>query len=273
MSGVALDVPVASSQPRSFWRLLWAVILGSFIASVVVLVFAYALSTIAWLPSPSLYPAPFPVDGTWTLAADLGAATVFVLVVALSVWLQVEYAVRSRVSFGVVVLAVALIGYAPFVALGSPRLLGIVTLPAMTWMIRRYAIGTALPVPSLSWRVWAALGVVALGVVASYGVYHPLAADRFIVGIDARASGRYFIPVTLSNPGLADVTILRVDSGQVNGRWHPHTLPWTLDGRSQTELMVSRKGCAPPDVTITYSILGLTSSQRFTVGTLSSCQR
>lgn len=267
MNGVALDVPVLPVK-RSFFRILLAVLAGYALAAATLVPLGFALHRIGVLPDSFAHHGPFPVDGAWSLAADIAAATLIVLVA--SVWIRgaIANATLAPVSFDVVVVAVAVTGYAPFLAL-RPVPLGFIALLATTWIVRRYAIGTALPLPRVRWRVWAALAVVALAVLGSYGVYHPLAEDGFFTGLDARVSGTYSLGVTLGNPGLADVTILRVDGGHVDGGSGRLRLPYTLKARSQTELTVFHKGCAAPDVEITYSVFGLTSSQRFTVASLS----
>ncbi|MDX6482144.1 MAG: hypothetical protein QOG85_2654 [Gaiellaceae bacterium] len=271
MSGVALDVPAVPVK-RSFFRILLAVLAGYALAGATLFALGLALLRVGVLPGSIAHAGPFPLDGAWSVGADIAAATLIVLVAAWWIRAAIANATLAPVSYGVVVVAVAATGYAPFLAV-RPVPLGIVALPATTWIVRRYAIGTTLPSLRVSWRVWAALAVVAFGVSASYGVYHPLTEDGYWRDLDAPASGTYSMIVTLGNPSLADVRILRVDGGFLHGRWHRHPLPWTFDARSQTELTVFHRGCAPPDVTIAYSVLGVTSSQRFTVGSLSSCQR
>ena len=267
MSGVALGAPAVPQKP-SFFRLLAPVLCGYLVAAVALVVFGFAVQRLGVLPETLAHSGPFPAGGAWSLAADLGAATVVVLVAAACVHRAIALAGWGRASFGVVAIAVAAGGYLPLLTFRAVTLVGLL---ATTWIVQRYAIGASASV--LPWRAWVALAVVAFGVFASYRVYHPLAANGFVSPFDVRASGTYSIPVTLSNPGLADVTILRVDGGYVDGPWRPHTLPWTFDGRSQTKLTVFHTGCVPPDVTIRYSVLGVTSTQRFTVGSISSCQR
>ncbi len=279
MSDVALDVPVRSTQPRSFMRLLWAVLLGYLVASITGFVLALPLYAVGWLPRPFARPGPFPVDGAWSLDADLVVALVVVLFTAWWIRGMIADAVRGRVSFGVVALAVALTGYAPFLTLKPAALSGIVALPATTWIIRRYAIGTTLPFPRPSWRVWLVVALVGVGVFGSYRAYHPL------TGTGGYSSGTYLsgkrVPyqeITLKNSDWADMTIVRVDGGRIRTNdafWKPPTgtLPYTLHSRGELEVDALGKLCVPHDVVITFSVLGRTGSQRFTFGPDADCSR
>jgi hypothetical protein len=206
------------------------------------------------------------VDGTWSLDADLVMAAVVVLFAAWCIRREIADAVRGPVSFGVVALAVALTGYAPFLTLRPAALSGIVALPASTWIIRRYAIGTTLPFPGPSWRVWLALGVVGFVVVGSYRVYHPLTGTGG--SASGSSAGKQFREVTLENSDWANLTILRVDGGRVgpsDGLVRAHRLPYTLDPRARIGVYVVGRACVPRDVDITFSVLGRISTQRFTI--------
>ncbi len=277
MSGVALDVPVVSTQPRSFLRLLWAVLLGYIGASITLFVLALPLYGLAWLPRPFAHPGPFPVDGAWSLDADLVVTIVVVLYAALWIRSMVRDAVRGPVSFGVVALAVGLTGYAPFLALRPAALSGVIALPASTWIIRRYAIGTDLRFPRPSGRVWLALGLLGFAVLGSYRIYHPLtetggySSGTYLAG--KRVSYR---EVTLKNSDWADMTILRIDGGRLrtnNDFWEAPTgtLPYTLHSRGEIEVDAVGTPCFPRDVIITFSVLGRTGNQRFTFGPESGC--
>jgi len=268
MSGVALDVPVSSTQPRSFLRLLWAVLVGYFFASVTLFILALPLLALGWLPRPFARPGPFPVDGAWSLDADVVVAAVVVLYAAWWIRREIADAVRGPVSFAVVALAVALTGYAPFLALRPAALSGTIALLATTWIVRRYAIGTALSVPRPSWRVWLALGVVGFVVVGSYRACHPLTGTGDFFGGSTLASGKQFREISLKNSDWANLTILRVDGGWVGpseGRVRAHRLPYTVRSRAELGVFVVGRACVPRDVVITFSVLGRTSSQRFAI--------
>jgi hypothetical protein len=267
MSGVALDVPVSSTQPRSFWRLLWAVLVGYFLAAVTLLILALPLLALGWLPRPFARPGPFPVDGAWSLDADLVVAAFVVLSAAWWIWREIAYATRGPVSFGVVTVAVALTGYAPFLALRPAALSGIVALPATTWIIRRYAVGTTLPFAKPSWRVWLVFALVGVVVLGSYRAYHPLTATNY--GLNGwAAGGKQIRRLALENSDWANLTILRVDGGSVGpaeGWMRTHRLPYTVRSRAQFGVYVVGRACVPRDVIITFSVLGRTSSQRFAI--------
>lgn len=263
MSGVALGVPGRATQ-RSFFRLLLSVLAGYFLALVMLLGLWIVLHGSGILDGGSAHAVLFPPNGAWTVAANIALGTLITLVAAWWVRAAVANATLAPVSFEVVFLAVAVTGVVPaFLS----RLLPSISVFATTWIVRRFAVG----LPSrLGWRAWAAVAAVAVALAGSYSAYHPISVEPWgFPGIDANASGTYNFSVPLKNAGLADVTILRIDGGYVGG----HKLPWTLNGRSQTDLTVSRKGCVPPDVTLTYSVLGSTLTQRFVAGTLSSCRR
>src|SRR5437899_2505128 len=111
MSGVAVDVPAGSAKQTSFGRLLVAVLLG-YIGGLVTLGLAALALLFLWeLPRPWVRPGPFPIDGAWSLAADVVLAAFIVLVTAWWVRRMVERTVRRHVSLAVVALAVAVTGY------------------------------------------------------------------------------------------------------------------------------------------------------------------
>src|SRR5439155_18988715 len=132
---------------------------------------------------------------------------------------------------GVVAVVVAVTGYAPFLALRPAALSGVITLPATTWLIRRYAVGTTLPFGRRSWRVWTVLAIVGVAVFGSYQVYHPLVAE----GGGGGAAGFAGL-VDLWNPSLADLTILHVNGGFVGNPWDHRTLPYTVRARGHVSV-------------------------------------
>lgn len=257
MSVVVLDTPVPNQ--RSFVRLLGAVLLG-YIGALITLGLAAIPLLFLWvLPRPWVRPGPFPIDGAWSLGADIVIAALVVLVTAWWIRRVVERAVRGHVSFGVVALAVAVTGYVPSLVLPPSALLplGLGALLATTWAVRRYAIGTAPLLPKLSWRVCVALGLIGFAVLGSYRVYHPLTAG-----------GLWTADFNLTNSDWANVTILRVKGGSIGtaeGRARSLKLPYTLGWRRQIGVYINGRPCVPYDVVITYSVLGLTTTQRFGV--------
>lgn len=248
----------------TFWRLLWAVLLGYIGASLTLGLVALGFDALGLLPRPFLRPGPFPVTGAWSLDADVLAALAIVLVAAWWIRGTVADATDAPVSFGVVALVVAGTGFAPYLALRPVALTGLLALPLTTWLVRRYAVGRTLPLPQPSWRVWAALAVAGLLVFASYRLYHPLNSVGGGVGGGARGSFRV---VDVHNSGFADLTILRVEDGFL-GREGPVTpvrLPYTIRARSSAEVFVRGATCPARTVTLTFSVLGRTSSQRLGV--------
>jgi hypothetical protein len=259
MSGVALDVPVGPARP-AFVRVLWRVLLG-FVGALISLVLAAILLLYPWeYPRPWVRPGPFPIDGAWSLAADIVVAALVVLVMAWWIRRMVESAAKGHVSLAVVALAVAVTGYVPSLLLppGLFLLWDIVSLLATTWIVRRYAIGKALPFSKLSGRVCVALGLVGVAILGSYRVYHPLVTTGLPVSAD----------FNLENSDWADMTILSVDGGSVGtaeGRIHRLKLPYTLHGREGIGVYSSGRPCVRHHIVIRYSVLGLTSTQRFTM--------
>jgi hypothetical protein len=254
MSGVVLDVSVAPAQEPSFFGLLWSVLIGYVAASFTGFVLALPLLVLGWIPRPFARPGPFPVDGAWSFDADLVAAAAVVLFASWWIRRLIADKVRRPVSFGVVAFAVAATGYAPFLALRPAALSGVIALPATTWIIRRYAIGTTLPFPRPSWRFWAVLAVVSVAVFGSFQVYHPLSAT----GGGSRT-------VILDNSGWANLTILRVDGGYVGADWARKKLPYTVRARSKVWVSAFGTSCPSGPIEITFSVLGRTSTQTFTV--------
>jgi hypothetical protein len=269
MSGVALDVPVSSSRPRSFMRLLLAVLLGYVGALITLVLVALPLLAFDLLPRPVAQPGPFLVEGTWSLDADIVVWVALVLFAAWWIRRMVEDATRGPVSFGVVALAVALTGFAPLLMLRLAALWGLLALVLTTWIIRRYAIGTTLPFQRPAWWVCLLLGVVGVLILGSYRVYHPLTADgASYTDSFTFTPGKPYRELKLRNAGWANMTILRVDggwAGPTEGWIRPHKLPYTIPSRGRVGIFVAGRACVPRDVNVTFSVLGRISTQRFAV--------
>lgn len=249
-----------------FLRLLWAVLLGYLGASLSLGLLAVGLDAVGLLPRPYLRPGPFTVTGAWSLDADLVAALAVVLVAAWWIRWLVADATHETVSFGVVALVVAVTGFAPYLALRPVALTGLVALPLTTWLVRRYAVDRTLPLPQPSWRVWAAVAFAGLLIFASYRIFHPLNSFGSSVGGGSGGSFRVF---ELRNSGFADLTVLRVGGDGVlsnDGPWTRQVrLPYTMRAHSSTNVFVRGPVCRSRTVAVTYSVLGRTSSQQFTV--------
>jgi len=259
MSGVVLDVPVDSAEP-SFLRLLWAVVLGYIEASITLGVLYLPLYALGLMPRPFARPGPFPIVGAWSLDADLAVTAVIVLVAAWWIRREVAWTTRGVVSFVIVAAAVAVTGYAPFLALRPAALSGVIALPTTTWIVRRYAVGFTLPFARPSWRVWTALALVAVGVFGSYQVYHPFVAEGGGGGGGGSAGS-----VDLWNPGWTDLTILSVYGGFVGDPWEHRKLPYTVRARSHLSVSAIGSRCPSNPIVMTFSVLGRTSTQSFVV--------
>lgn len=263
MSGFALEARAQPARP-TFWRLLWAVLCGYIAAALTLGALSLGLAALGLLPRPSSRPGPFAVTGAWSLDADLVAA--LTVVVVASWWIHRMVAGRTDlpVSFGVIALVVALTGFAPYLALRPVALSGLVALPLTTWFVGRYAVGRVLPLPRVSWRVWATAALAGLLVFGSYCVFHPLTSLGG--GVGTGSEGRFGI-VDIHNSGFANLTILRVQGGVLSneGLFAPTRLPYTLRARSGTDVFVRRPTCGSRRVAVTFSVLGRTSTQEFGV--------
>jgi hypothetical protein len=264
VSGFAVETQARIPAP-TFLRLLWRVLLGYVGAVVTLILLALPFEALGLVPRPYAGPiGPFEVTGVWSLDADLVVAAVVVLVTALWIRSSVGDVTDEPVSLSIVGLAVAITGFAPYLELRPVALSGVIALPATTWLVRRYAVGRSLPLPRPSWRVWTALAVAGLLVFCSYRVYHPLSS--FGGGIGDGSSGHFRV-LTLNNPGFADLTVTRVVGGTLSvGLWNRVRLPHTIPARGSTEVFVHGRTCMPRTVTVTFSVLGRTSAQRFSVG-------
>ena len=260
MSGLVLDARAGEQRP-SFLRVLWAVLLGYMGASLTLGVAAIALDLLGLLPRPYLRPGPFAVTGAWSLDADLVTAVTVVLVAAWWIRGTVAAWTEKPVAFGIVALVVAVTGFAPALALRPLALTGFLALLATTWLVRRYAVDGALPLPRPSWRFWVALGVAGLLVFSSYRVYHPLSS----VGAGSGGGrGGSFRILELNNSGFADLTIVRVEGGVLGEPWGSNKrLPYDLRSRRSTDVYVAGPTCRSRSVAVTYSLLGRTSTQQF----------
>lgn len=256
MTGAVVDVPVASAEP-SFFRLLWRVLLG-YVCGLITLGALYVpLYLLGFVPSPFLYSGPFPVDDAWSAGADVFAMVAIVLVSASWIYLWIPDKGRRPVSFGVVAAVVLVMGYAT----GVMPLAVVFTVPATAWLVRRYAVGRTLPFARPSRLVWIVLvlvlALVGVVVVGSYRVYHPLVAQ----GVPQGA-------VDLWNPGWADLTITHVEGGGVDSPGgNRERLPYTVPARSHVTVWAFDHvgDCVNHVVHITFSVLGRTSTQDFTV--------
>jgi hypothetical protein len=262
MSGFALEARAQPAGP-TFWRVLWAVLLGYIGAAVTLGALSLGLSALGLLPRPFMRPGPFAVTGAWSLDADLVAAATIVLVAAWWIRGMVSTETDEPVSFGVVALVVAATGFAPYLALRPVALTGVVALPLTTWLVRRYAVGRVLPLPRLSWRVWTAAALAGLLVFGSYCVYHPLTSLGAGVGDGSQGSFRV---LDLHNSGFANLTILHVEGGVLASDWpsSPARLPYTLHARKGTNLFV-RGSCRSATVSVRFAVLGRDSTQQFAV--------
>ena len=257
-----MEAPAQPARP-TFWRLLWAVLLGYVGAFLTLGILALGFAGLGLLPQPFRRPGPFVVTGAWSLDADLVVAVAIVLVAAWWIRMMVVDETEAPVSFGVVALVVAATGFAPFLALRPVALTGFVALPLTTWLVRRYAVDRVLPLPRPSWRVSAGVALVGLLVFASYRVYHPLNSPG---GGEGVGSGGKFRIIDLHNSGFADLTILHVDGGVLgNFLSTPVRLPYTLRARDGASVFVRGSTCRPGTVSITFSVLGRTSTQQFAV--------
>jgi hypothetical protein len=263
MSGFAMEARAEPARP-TFWRLLWAVLLGYIAASLTLGLLALGLAALGLLPRPFQRPGPIAVTGAWSLDADLVAAGTVIIVAAWWIHKMVADETDLPVSFGVVTLAVAVTGFAPFLALRPVALTGVVALPLTTWLVRGFALDRELPLPTPSWRVWAAAGLVGLLVYASYSVYHPLTSPGGGVGEGSRGPFRI---VEVNNSGFANLTIRHVEGGILGANWpsHPAHLPYVLPARSGTSVFVRGSTCRSRTVTVTFSVLGRTSTQEIVV--------
>jgi hypothetical protein len=231
-------------------------VLFAYVFAAITFVFLYlGLYELGFAPGPRLRPGPFPLDGPWSVGADLVVAAMAVLVAGWWVWGFVANAVGAPVSFGLVVVAVAVTFYAPFLAFRPAPLVFLVTWPVTTLVIRHHAIVRTLRFPKTSWRVWIALALAGVVLFGSYRVYHPL------VGGD-NGDGS----VDLSNKGWADLTITHVNGGEIGSGWpdRPKKLPYTVRSRSHTEVWSTTPSCDSV-VTVTFSVLGRTATESFSV--------
>lgn len=257
VSGVALESPAVPAEP-SFFGLLWSVLLGYFCASITLVVLYIPLALVGLVPRPFARPGPYPIVGAWSLDADLVVTAVIVLVATWWIRSLVADKVQRPVSFGVVAAIVAATGYAPFLALRPAALSGVIALPATTWLVRRFAVGTTLPFGRPSWRVWTVLALVGAAVYGSYQAYHPLIADGGGGGPDTTL-------IDLQNSGWAALTIVHVQGGFVGDPppWVPRPrLPYRVGPRGHFQISVPGAKCPSP-VEITFMVLGRTSTQSF----------
>jgi len=254
MSGVALDAPAGFTGP-SFVRVLWRVLFGYVCAAITFALLYLGLYKLGFPPGPPLRPGLAPLNDAWGLGADLVMAAMVVLVAAWWVRVLVADAVQAPVSFGVVVVAVAVTFYAPFLAFRPAPLIFVVTWPVTTLVVRYYAIGRALPFPKVTRRLWIVLALAGVVVLGSYRVYHP------VVGSDGGDG-----TIEFQNRGWADLTITRVKGGHIGSGWpdSPEKLPYTVRARSHVLGWSTGPSCDSV-VTITFSVLGQTATQSFAV--------
>lgn len=253
MSGVVLDVSADPSSP-SFVRVLWRVMLGYVCAAVTLAVLYLPLYQLGFAPGPPVRPGPFPLDGAWSLGADLVVAAMIVLAAAWWIRVLIADLVRAPVSFGVVALAVAVTGYAPFLAFRPAPLVVIITWPVTALIVRQYAIVRTLPFRKPSRLVWIMLALAGVVVFGSYRIYHPL------VLLWPEGDGS----IEVRNRGWTDVTITHVKGGYIGSGWSdPHEkLPYTVPAHSHVVVWDTGPSCDNV-VKLTFSVLGKISTESF----------
>jgi hypothetical protein len=229
-----------------FLGYLWSLIM----LGVAALVLTEGVGLIPWSSvdghTTSPLPGPFQPDGTWALFANaVVAVTVVAVAAALVSWVVSEH-VGERVSRPIVLVVLAVTGYAPFLYLdGRFRLSSIAGLLVAAALIRWFAISNGLVVrfieaaearllPSAARIRWLLLVVVvaawsaSAAVAAAYGLTHPLGSGtpvdyspsnyrlQTIAGEDyylyhGQPGTRAAYAVDVRNVGFADVTVREIE--------------------------------------------------------------
>ncbi len=233
-----------------WWPVISSVFLGYVLAAFVL--FALALAAVLlgladWnggVPSESALRGPYAADGAWSVAANAAVAFTVVAVAAWAVTRVLVDRVHERVSLPLVLAALAVTGYAPYLALeGRLRLSGVVGLLVAAALIRWQAVGETPVALALAtaraclvekglWRgivlTGAAAWAAAAAVAAAYGLLHPLsggyAVDYAPSNYSYSRSGGEQVyvfrgppgteaPYTIDirNAGFAGLTVLAVD--------------------------------------------------------------
>jgi hypothetical protein len=221
-------------QPRTqapgWWLTIWAVLCGSFVASA--LLFGLQLGfaeTVewpdVWSGSAAGWGWPWPVDGLWSFAADLGPALLFGVVFA-SV---ADAALDSHAGLSALRAPVALAAAALTLVTREPSefiVFNLVGIGVLVVVIRRQA---TRPRRSIAWT-WKSAGVVLGACVAlaattvSYGRQHALTAQPVEIAQSQRL-------VTVPVRGIGN-KIVNLVSVQVRAARGVHVGVWNPAGTS-----------------------------------------
>ena len=265
MGAVAYDDGIRADRPP--WDMtIWAVLRGYILA----LVCLGVPLTLLWyvgvplIPSVAAEPGPWPVNGPWSLAADVSVFLVVVLVTTVVIRASAIDKLGRHVSPVVVFVAVALTGYAPFLHYRRVES-GLVALLLTAAAVRYLGLGRGH-----SHRVGRA-GAVLFAVVvaagtltaAAFALTHPLGMS--VTGSGFTDPEHRFLSASLRNGGRTDLRILSVDApvSLVNGiPWESEKLVGTVvPGRDEITISFAERAC-PFEAVVRYELGGRHFAQR-----------
>jgi hypothetical protein len=255
-------------QERPSWgSTIWAVLRGYIFALVVlgvpVTVLWYA--GVPLIPEAASEPGPWPIEGPWSIAADASLFVVVVSIASLIIHWSAAGTLGRPVSPLVVLAAVALTGYAPFLSyrwVESGVLALLLTVAAVRYVgvDRDHSLQVGRAGLALIVAILAAGTLTA----TAYALAHPLGLSETGGGFMVDEEHR-FVSADLRNGGWGDLRIVSVESDAAPVRgvpWEAERFAGTvIPARGEISISFAERVC-PFEAVVRYELAGRAFTQR-----------
>ena len=261
---------VAYLEDRPAWTTtIWAVFRGYVIALVFLGIGLSLLSALGLgiVPRGAAEPGPWPVDGVWSVVANAYLYVGVVLFASFVLYISATTTLQRPISPLVVLGAVAVTGYAPYLHLRwleSSLVALLLTAAAIRYLgVDRFhslRLGRA--------GLAALLAVLAAGTIATvaYATAHPLVVDE--TGGGSVDGTEFYVSATMRNNGFADLRITAIEPGTAMAGG----VPWdrerlvgrVLSARDEVRISFPQDVC-PLDAVVRYELAGRLFEQRLVV--------
>jgi hypothetical protein len=260
-------------EPLPRGRLGWlrtivGLLIGELAAAMLISLPLFALARLGLRdPGAALYHSgtatgPFPVNGPWSVAADLELALVVLWVVTTCVCEALRLLGGRDVSSPIVAATIAVTGFAPFFAVHVPRVPAEVGFVVAVVVVHYVAVGRGDR--RIPWRPTVIALAVGLLLPVGYALAHPFrvsAVGTWTMGVGANQKPRAL--VALRNGGLTSATLSTVDAPvRAGNAFRPVPLRGLeVAARHDVRLYFPGSRCAPRTIHLRYRMLGRSFAQ------------